>query len=153
MSVSKQIENWQFWQKWEYIWISVWWDLCLNPILNPSSNTVLSLRRFIVHRKTSNMINKLHKRTLRLNYNDYEFTFEDLLAKDWFFTIHCYTIQTFAIELIKCIMIYPKQFWGNCLQEIIAIICIQNLALIFCRLGLYRKDQSQSNILVQLSGT
>ena len=47
------------------------------------------------------MINKLHKRTLRLNYNDYEFSFEDLLTKDGFFTIHCYTIQAFAIELYK----------------------------------------------------
>ena len=35
--------------------------------------------------------------TLRLNDNDYEFTFEDLLTKDRFFTIHYYTIQTFAI--------------------------------------------------------
>ena len=43
------------------------------------------------------MINKLDKMTVWLNYNDYEFIFEDLLTKNRFFTIHSYTIQTFAI--------------------------------------------------------
>ena len=39
---------------------------------------------------------------------------------------------------IKCVKIYLKKFWGNCLQEIIiAIICIQNMILLFRNLGLY----------------
>ena len=36
--------------KWENVWISVRWDFCLSPILNPSSNTVLSGRCFIVEK-------------------------------------------------------------------------------------------------------
>ena len=43
-------------------------------------------------RKTNNRINKLHERALRLVYNDYESTFEDLLTKDGSFTLHHYNI-------------------------------------------------------------
>ena len=64
------------------------------------------------------MIKKLHKMTLRLNYSDYEFTFEDFLTKDRFFTINHYTIQTFAIELYNMYnnvsqTILGKLFTGN----------------------------------------
>ena len=52
-------------------------------------------------RKTNNRINKRHERALKLVYNDYESTFEDLLTKDGSFTIHHYNIQTLAIELCK----------------------------------------------------
>ena len=47
------------------------------------------------------MVNKLHERTLRLVYNDYEFKFEDLLTKNGTFTAHHYNIQTLQIELCK----------------------------------------------------
>ena len=43
-------------------------------------------------RKTNNRINKLHERALRLVYNDYKSTFEDLLTKDGSFTVHHYNI-------------------------------------------------------------
>ena len=43
-------------------------------------------------RKTNNKINKLHERTLRLVYNDYESKFADFLTKDGCFTIHHYKI-------------------------------------------------------------
>ena len=67
-------------------------------------------------RKANNRINKLHERIFRLFYNDYESTFEDLLTKDGSFTVHHYNI--------KILLIYLKQYWGNCLQEItMAIIC------------------------------
>ena len=51
------------------------------------------------NRKTNNRINKLYERALRLVYNEYESTFEDLLTKDGSFTIRHYNIQTVAIEL------------------------------------------------------
>ena len=52
-----------------------------------------------------------------------------------------YNIQTLAIELCK---VYLKQILGNYLQEIImAIICVQNLILLFRKFGLYKKYQTQ----------
>ena len=52
-------------------------------------------------RHTNNKINHLHERTLRLVYNDYELTFNELLEKDGSFTVHHYNIQTLCIELYK----------------------------------------------------
>ena len=71
---------------------------------------------------TNNRINKLHKRTPRLVYSDYESKFYDLLTKDGSITVHHYNIQTLAIELYK---VYNNISQGDFLQEIImAIICI-----------------------------
>ena len=50
---------------------------------------------------TNNKINKLHERALRLVYDDYVSTFEELLEKDNSFNIHRYNIQTLCIELYK----------------------------------------------------
>ena len=52
-------------------------------------------------RKTNKRINQLHERALRLIYNNYELTFEELLDKDGSFCAHHYNIQTLAIELYK----------------------------------------------------
>ena len=52
-------------------------------------------------RTTSNKINKLHERALRLVYGDYGSTFEELLEKDNSFSVHHYNIQTLCIELYK----------------------------------------------------
>ena len=52
-------------------------------------------------RSTNNRINHLQERTLRLVYDDYEFTFDELLEKDESFIIHHYNIQTLCIELCK----------------------------------------------------
>ena len=59
MSALKQTENWQFWQEWENIWISVRWDFCLNPFLNPNSNIVLSLGCFTVEKLIIGSINSM----------------------------------------------------------------------------------------------
>ena len=131
----KQTENWQFWQEWQKIWISIRWDFCWSLFLNPSSNIVPSLGCFTVEKL---------ERALRLVYSDDESTFEDLLTKDGSFTAHHCNIQTLATELHKVnyielhIELHLKQFWGNCLQEIImAIFRAQNLILLFRKLGLY----------------
>ena len=50
---------------------------------------------------TNNKINKLHERALRLVYDDYVSTFEELLEKGNSFNIHRYNIQTLCIELYK----------------------------------------------------
>ena len=51
--------------------------------------------------ETNNNINNLHKRALRLVYNDYTCTFEELLEKDKSFTIHHRNIQYLATEMYK----------------------------------------------------
>ena len=43
-------------------------------------------------RTTSNKIDKLHERALRLVYGDYGSTFEGLLEKDHSFTVHHHDI-------------------------------------------------------------
>ena len=46
-------------------------------------------------------INRIHERSLRIVYNDYESTFNELLTTDKSFTIHHRNIQTLAIEIYK----------------------------------------------------
>ena len=59
---------------------------------------------WMFHSRTSNnKINKLHERALRVVYNDYESSFEDLLGKDGSFKIHHQNIQRLAIEIYKVI--------------------------------------------------
>ena len=50
-------------------------------------------------RNTNSIINHLQERALISVYEDYEWTFEELLEKDGSFTIHYYNIQTLCIEL------------------------------------------------------
>ena len=69
-------------------------------------------------RSTNRRINHLHERALRLIYDDYELTFEELLEKDGRFIIHCYNIQTLCIELCKVChnlsqTIFSDLFTGN----------------------------------------
>ena len=52
-------------------------------------------------RKVNSKINHLQERSLRIVYNDYITSFEDLLKKDNFFKIHHKNIQSLAIELFK----------------------------------------------------
>ena len=52
-------------------------------------------------RKLNNRINTLHKRALRILYQDSKSSFEDLLSKDGSFTIHERNIKTLAIELYE----------------------------------------------------
>ena len=52
-------------------------------------------------RNTNNKINRLHERALRIVYNDYKSSFENLLETDGSFSVHHYNIQTLAIELYK----------------------------------------------------
>ena len=52
-------------------------------------------------RELNNRINRLHKRALRLIYNNFTTSFEQLLDKDNSFTIHQQNIQSLAIEMYK----------------------------------------------------
>ena len=57
---------------------------------------------WIFHNRTlNNRINKIHERTLRLIYENSNFTFEKLLKKDKSFTIHERNLQKKVIEYFK----------------------------------------------------
>ena len=50
---------------------------------------------------TNNRIDQLHERSLRIVYNDYGLSFDELLEKDGLFNVDHYSIQTLAIEMFK----------------------------------------------------
>ena len=52
-------------------------------------------------RELNNKINNIHKRALRIVYQDSKSSFEDLLEKEKAFTVHDRNIQTLGIELHK----------------------------------------------------
>ena len=54
-------------------------------------------------RKLNNRINNIQERSLRIIYEDYTSTFEELLEKDKFVTIHIRNVQILAIELYKVV--------------------------------------------------
>ena len=53
------------------------------------------------NRTNNNKINHLHEKCLCLIYNDKKSSFEDLLGKDGFVSLHHRNLRTFAIELFK----------------------------------------------------
>ena len=61
------------------------------------------------NRGLNNKINHIQERALRIVYNDYSSTFEDLLNKDKSVTIHQHDLQQLAIEIFEVkIEIAPK---------------------------------------------
>ena len=52
-------------------------------------------------RRINNRINRLHERSLRLTYKDFNSTFQELLDKDKSVSIHQRNLQVFAIMLYK----------------------------------------------------
>ena len=52
-------------------------------------------------RQINNKINRLHERALRMIYNEYEDSFEDLLQRDNSFTVHENNIKKLLVELYK----------------------------------------------------
>ena len=69
-------------------------------------------------RTTNNKINNLHERALRLVYDDYRSTFEELLEKDNSFSVHHYNIQTLCVELYKV--------YSNISQTVFSDLFIRN---------------------------
>ena len=54
-------------------------------------------------RGTNNKINHLHERALRMVYNEYEISFEELLLRDNSFTVHENNIKKLMVELYKVV--------------------------------------------------
>ena len=56
----------------------------------------------MLHSRTlNNKINRIHERALRTVYADYNSSFNELLDKDGYFTIHQRNAQSLAIEIYK----------------------------------------------------
>ena len=53
------------------------------------------------HRKSNNLINRIHERALRIAYNDYISDFDTLFKKDDSITIHQRNIQALSLEIYK----------------------------------------------------
>ena len=64
-------------------------------------------------RKINDKINKLHKSSLRIVYNDTFGPFEELLVKDKTFTIHHQNIQSLAIKTCKAVNSLPVGNFRN----------------------------------------
>ena len=58
-------------------------------------------------RQTNHKINRLHERALRIVYNDYGSSFQDLLSKYNLFTVHHQNLQYLAIEIYKTLNNLP----------------------------------------------
>ena len=57
---------------------------------------------WILHgRQTNHKINKFHESALRIEYNDYGSSSQDLLSKDNSFTIHHQNMQSLAAKICK----------------------------------------------------
>ena len=52
-------------------------------------------------RSINNKINRLHERVLRITYNDFKSSFENLLEKDGTVSIHVKNLQKLATEMFK----------------------------------------------------
>ena len=65
-------------------------------------------------REINHKINKVQERALRLLYDDYNATFEDLLIRDGSFTVHEKNVQTLMIEMFKA----RSNLWPSLLGDI-----------------------------------
>ena len=55
-------------------------------------------------KRLNNKINNVHKNALRIVYSDYKSTFQELLNKDTYFSVHHKNIQSLATEIYKHII-------------------------------------------------
>ena len=56
-----------------------------------------------ISRRSSNLINRIHERSLRTVYNDTSSTFQELLQRNGSVSIHHKNIQTLTTEVFKAV--------------------------------------------------
>ena len=66
----------------------------------------------------NNLINNVHKRALRLAYDDYDSSFEDLLIKDSSSLIHQQNLEGLAIEMYKTNIIQNPNFMNDIFRRV-----------------------------------
>ena len=76
-------------------------------------------------RELNNKINRVHKRALRILFNDEESTFEELLKRDEAFTVHERSIQKLLTEMFKA----KNKLEPHLLQGIFEANCYQGPTL------------------------
>ena len=69
-------------------------------------------------RRLNHKINKLHERALRMAYNDYNSSFEDLLDKDCTVTIHKRNLRSLATEMYKISKNLCPMFMNDLMTEL-----------------------------------
>ena len=69
-------------------------------------------------RKLNHKINRLHERALRIAYDDYTSSFEDLLTRDGTVTVHHRNLRVLAIEMYKISHDQSPQFMKNLVEQI-----------------------------------
>ena len=69
-------------------------------------------------RKLNNKINRLHERALRIAYEDYVSSFEELLVKDGSVTIHQRNLKVLAVEMYKISHGKSPKFMNNLVEEV-----------------------------------
>ena len=85
-------------------------------------------------------MNKLHERALRLMYDVYTSTFEELLEKDQSFTVHHCNVQTLCKDLFKVYNnLYQTIFSNLFIRNLLVIRCVYNRILLFRKLKVFTK--------------
>ena len=69
-------------------------------------------------RTLNRRINRLHERALRIAYEDYESSFEELLIKDDSVTIHQRNLRVLAVEMYKISHKLSPEFMWDLVEEI-----------------------------------
>ena len=81
-------------------------------------------------RTANNKINRLHERALRIAYEDFESTFEELLTKDGSVTIHQRNLRALAIEMYKVSNKLSPSFMSDLfIEKNVLYICLLKFAL------------------------
>ena len=69
-------------------------------------------------RTLNRQINRLHERALRIAYEDYESSFEQLLSKDGSVMIHQRNLRVLAVEMYKITYKLSHEFMWDMEEEI-----------------------------------
>ena len=93
----------------------------------------------------SNKINRIHKRGLTLVYADYVSSFDELLKKDWSFSIHHWNIQSLAVELYKfCHGLSPSNMKNGLYLDTSIPYNLSSQSELYCRNSITVKYETET---------
>ena len=100
-------------------------------------------------RTLNRRINRLHERALRIAYEDYESSFEELLIKDDSVTIHQRNLRVLAVKMYKLSHKLSPEFMWDLVEEIKSIQNTkpgQAIILILMRMKRSSAQKSQTTV-------